>query len=147
MSKTWGIIMGAIVFCLVFVIIFEIGNKTNDYYGVSVDSRYSEKSDYYSNLGMSASGDAINISEKSPGGTEGKVGNPGEDVQVGGVRAMAQIFQAPGHIKDILLGHNSTDSGIADKVGIDPRITTVLIVMVVLTIALILIGAITRNRI
>ena len=146
MSKTFGIVFGIVVFCLVFTLIFEIGNSINDGYNVTVDSRYSERRGFYSSVGGTAQAGVLNISEKSPGGNEGSIGSAGEDMQVGGIRAMAQIFQAPNNFKKVIFGNNATDEGLASKIGIDSRITGVVVACVIFTIALLLIGAILRNR-
>jgi len=147
MSKVFGIVFGIIVFCVFFTIIFNIGNQMNAEYGVTVDPYYAENTGYYQGIGESANNHAMNISSLSPGGSDGQIGVGGEDMQVGGVRAMAQIFSAPARFKTILMGSGGNNTGIANKMGIDPMITQLAITGVFLLIALILIGAILRNRI
>jgi len=147
MSKIFNILIGVIVFCVFFTIMFEMGNQINTKYGVSVSKEYSENTGYYAKIGENAQGEVLNISDKSPGGSEGSVGTPGEDMQIGGIRAMAQIFKAPNNFKNVIFGHNSTDVGLAGKIGIDSRLTQLAVAAVIFTVGLILIGAILRNRI
>ena len=147
MSKVFGILIGIIAFCVFFTIIFEIGNNINSGYGVTVSSEYAETNNYYQGIGNSAQDNVLNISDKSPGGASGSVGSAGEDMQIGGIRAMAQIFQAPNNLKKVILGDGVNNTGIASKIGLDSRITNMAVAAIIFMTALILIGAILRNRI
>lgn len=132
--------IGILVFSLFVTVLFGAAARMNDPvtgYNVTISDEYSS--------GVEGFDDAnrlmTSVEDKSPGGLEGRE----EASQTGGA-SLSFIFQGPSIFRNILLGHNESSPGLLSRAGVDPIFGKAAFAAFGFIIALIILGALLRNK-
>jgi hypothetical protein len=159
MAKIINILIGLLVFTTFSVIIFGGCNddgtncnglaKINQDHGQTIEAQYELAVD--EDLINKQNALATEIADSHPGGSDEGGGGGNSltqlvDAATIGLKSFGSIFSISNQFNSVISGENTTEGGIANKAGLDIRITTMFTVIVILTVGIILVQAFLKNK-